>query len=208
MHTIRDQCDGHRGGFEGRAALPCKSADCPTSEVYGKGNQIPFQGDDDVVLGPTTAAAGPTRTRRWSTSSWPWLTTGKKPAGRDFPTVQHSRAPADRAVWHGDTALRPTGPKRPGPDRLRRRSAVALLSACQGSAVEAILALAECQEAVGQVFNVGSTEEVTVQELAERVLKAKEGEGQSVKVRPIQPSMEEQISFIPYDQAYAVGFEV
>ena len=42
-------------------------------------------------------------------------------------------------------------------------------------AVEAILALAECQEAVGQVFNVGSTEEVTVQELAERVLKAKEG---------------------------------
>ncbi|MFW6116879.1 MAG: NAD-dependent epimerase/dehydratase family protein, partial [bacterium] len=37
-------------------------------------------------------------------------------------------------------------------------------------AVEAIIALAESPEAVGQVFNVGSTEEVSILELARKVL--------------------------------------
>lgn len=41
--------------------------------------------------------------------------------------------------------------------------------------VQAIIALAECPEAVGQVFNVGSTEEVTTLELAHKVLALVDG---------------------------------
>jgi UDP-glucose 4-epimerase len=46
---------------------------------------------------------------------------------------------------------------------------------------------------VGEVFNVGSTEEVTICELAERVIKA--------------TSSQSKIVYVPYEEAYAPGFE-
>jgi UDP-glucose 4-epimerase len=67
-------------------------------------------------------------------------------------------------------------------------------------AVEAILALAGCDQAVGEVFNIGSTENVTIRDLAERVLAMTAGSRP-----PTAPGS--PFSFIPYDQAYAVGFE-
>jgi UDP-glucose 4-epimerase len=59
-------------------------------------------------------------------------------------------------------------------------------------AVEAILRLERAPEALGGVFNIGSTETVTIVELAERVLAA------------VQAACETQsmITFIPYEQAY------
>ncbi|MEE8585294.1 MAG: GDP-mannose 4,6-dehydratase, partial [Acidobacteriota bacterium] len=63
-------------------------------------------------------------------------------------------------------------------------------------AVAAILALAENPEAVGQVFNIGSTEEVSIRALAERVLAQAGAEGS-----------EGRIALVPYEQAYAAGFE-
>jgi UDP-glucose 4-epimerase len=47
--------------------------------------------------------------------------------------------------------------------------------------------------AVGQVFNVGNTEEVSIRELAERIKKAT-GSGS-------------EIVTIPYEEAYEAGFE-
>ena len=47
--------------------------------------------------------------------------------------------------------------------------------------------------AIGQVFNVGNTEEVTIRGLAERI-KARTGSTS-------------EIVLIPYDQAYEAGFE-
>jgi UDP-glucose 4-epimerase len=62
-----------------------------------------------------------------------------------------------------------------------------------GDAVEAVLRLIDRPAAVGQVFNVGGDEEVAIGELAERV-KACAGSSSPI-VR------------IPYDEAYAEGFE-
>ncbi len=59
--------------------------------------------------------------------------------------------------------------------------------------VQALIALAEHAEAVGQVYNVGSDQEVTVAELAWRV---KQLTGSASR-----------IVFIPYDQVYEEGFE-
>jgi UDP-glucose 4-epimerase len=59
--------------------------------------------------------------------------------------------------------------------------------------VDALLALMDEPEADGEVFNVGTTEEVTIVELAERVLAAT-GSGS-------------EISFVPYEEAYEEGFE-
>jgi UDP-glucose 4-epimerase len=58
---------------------------------------------------------------------------------------------------------------------------------------EAISKLALHPEAIGQVFNIGATYEVTIQGLAERVIELSESKS--------------EIVFIPYDEAYAPGFE-
>ena len=69
--------------------------------------------------------------------------------------------------------------------------------------VRALLLLAETPAAVGQVFNVGTTEEVTILELAQQVWTG---------VRRCAPHLQlpepaQQVTFIPYDQAYEPGFE-
>ncbi len=62
-----------------------------------------------------------------------------------------------------------------------------------GDVVPALVRLMEHPEAYGRVFNLGSTEEVSVDELARRVIAAT---GSSSKVR-----------YVPYDEAYEEGFE-
>jgi UDP-glucose 4-epimerase len=59
--------------------------------------------------------------------------------------------------------------------------------------VTAVLGLLDSPRAVGQVYNVGSQEEVSIRELAERVRSAAGSDSRIVNV--------------PYDQAYEQGFE-
>jgi UDP-glucose 4-epimerase len=62
-----------------------------------------------------------------------------------------------------------------------------------GDIVDALVQLIEHPGAYGQVFNLGGTEEVSILELAERVI-ARSGSSSSMRV-------------IPYDEAYEAGFE-
>ena len=62
-----------------------------------------------------------------------------------------------------------------------------------GDVVEGLVALSEHPEAFGKVFNLGGGEEVSIRELAERV----------IELAGSQSSLE----FIPYDTAYEAGFE-
>jgi UDP-glucose 4-epimerase len=59
--------------------------------------------------------------------------------------------------------------------------------------VDGLLRLVDNEAALGEVFNIGSSEEITIAALAERV-------------RSITGS-ESPIEFVPYEQAYASGFE-
>jgi len=59
--------------------------------------------------------------------------------------------------------------------------------------VAALIGLMDCEKAAGGVFNVGSTEEVTIAELAQ-------------KVKTLTGSSSE-IVYVPYDEAYEQGFE-
>jgi UDP-glucose 4-epimerase len=59
--------------------------------------------------------------------------------------------------------------------------------------VESILRLVATDKAVGQVTNIGSDFEVTIEDLAQRVKK--------------QSGSSSPIKFVPYDQAYEPGFE-
>jgi len=62
-----------------------------------------------------------------------------------------------------------------------------------GDTVEALIRLQNSPTAKGEVFNVGSTEEVTIRELAERVIATLHSQS--------------QLAFSSYDQAYAKGFQ-
>ena len=60
-------------------------------------------------------------------------------------------------------------------------------------AVRALIKLMQTPRAVGEVFNLGSQEEVTIKELAEKIIKL--------------TGSKSRIVYIPYDQAYEKGFE-
>ena len=60
-------------------------------------------------------------------------------------------------------------------------------------AVRACVGLMECDDAVGQVFNIGSTEEISMNDLARRVKEL--------------ANSSSDIVHIPYEQAYGKGFE-
>ena len=62
-----------------------------------------------------------------------------------------------------------------------------------GDTVEALVRLQNCRGARSQVFNVGSTEEISIRELAELVIKTLNSSS--------------GIEFVPYDDAYSPGFE-
>jgi UDP-glucose 4-epimerase len=59
--------------------------------------------------------------------------------------------------------------------------------------VEALLRLQNCDAARGEVFNVGGTEEISIRDLARRVI-------ETLGSRSV-------IEFVPYSQAYAPGFD-
>ena len=62
-----------------------------------------------------------------------------------------------------------------------------------GDVVRAVVALLDRPDAVGQVFNVGSMEEISIMRLAERIID--------------RAASSSKVDLIPYHQAYAEGFE-
>ena len=60
-------------------------------------------------------------------------------------------------------------------------------------AIEALLALVGTDKTINEVYNVGGTSEITIKELADTVIK--------------ETSSQSSIEFIPYEKAYAPGFE-
>jgi UDP-glucose 4-epimerase len=60
-------------------------------------------------------------------------------------------------------------------------------------AIEALLALVATDKTINEVYNVGGTGEITIKELADLVIK--------------ETKSQSSIEFIPYEKAYAPGFE-
>jgi UDP-glucose 4-epimerase len=62
-----------------------------------------------------------------------------------------------------------------------------------GDVVQALVRLMDAPEAVGNVFNIGSSEEISILQLAERIKELTESSS--------------EIVFVPYSEAYEEGFE-
>jgi UDP-glucose 4-epimerase len=165
-----------------------------TSEVYGKGTQVPFREDADLVLGPTTKG-------RWSYAC-------SKAIDEFLALAYHKekRLPVVLVRLFNTVGPRQTGrygmviPNFVKQALLGRPLTVfgdGTQSRCftyVSDVVGQLVALAGEPRAVGEVFNVGNDrEEVTVLDLARRV-KARAGS-------------KSEVVLVPYDQAYEEGFE-
>ena len=143
-----------------------------TSEVYGKAESFPQREEDDVVLGPSSV-------RRWSYAAG-------KLMDEHLALAYHRECGLPAVVFRLFNVVGPRQSGRFGEVIPRFADAALAGAALQvngdgqqsrcflhvDDAVEAIMLLACAPSAVGRVFNIGSSEEVSILELAERVLAA------------------------------------
>jgi UDP-glucose 4-epimerase len=164
-----------------------------TSEVYGKGVKVPFGEEDDCLVGPTTHSR--------------WAYAVSKQVDEFLGLAYHRQFGLPVVVMRFFNTVGPRQTGRYGmvvPRFVRQALQGEPLtvygdgkqSRCFGDVADvvgAVVLLAAHPGAVGQVFNVGSTEEISISALAERVIQ--------------MTGSASQIQYVPYDQAYAPGFE-
>ena len=164
-----------------------------TSEVYGKSIDVPFREDADLVLGPTEK-------HRWAYACSKLID--------EFLALAYWK---ERRLPVVIVRLFNTvGPRQTGqygmvlPNFVRQAMAGEPITVFGdgtqsrsftyvGDVVDALVKLAQEPRAVGHVFNIGNTEEITITQLAQRV-RALTGSRSSIR-------------YIPYDEAYEAGFE-
>jgi UDP-glucose 4-epimerase len=164
-----------------------------TSEVYGKSTKIPFTEEDDLVMGGTQKG-------RWSYAC--------SKAIDEFLALAYWKEKSLPVVIV--RLFNTVGPRQTGrygmvlPNFVRAALAEKPLTVfgdgtqsrcfCHvNDTVGALAQLIEHPQAVGEIFNVGSEEEISISQLA-RLVKS--------MTRSASP-----IHFIPYDEAYEAGFE-
>ena len=208
LYTVENNIQGTEAVLKAALHHHNKVLLASTSEVYGKGSRIPFSEDDDTVLGPT------------SRSRWSYAAT--KMVDEFMCLAYYHQKDVPVVIFR---LFNTVGPRQAGQygmvvprfvQQALQGEAITVYGDGQqsrcflhvGDAVAAIIALANSPEAVGQVFNVGSSEEVTILQLAQRVLHTVDAlSGQA----PTPPRMldggRERIRFVPYNEAYGADFE-
>lgn len=164
-----------------------------TSEVYGKSIDVPFREDADLVMGPTTK-------HRWAYAC--------SKAIDEFLALAYwkeRKLPVIIVRFFNTVGPRQTGQYGMVIPNFVRQALAGIPITVFGDGtqsrsfthvadvVRALMALMVEPAAIGQVVNIGNTEEVSITGLAERV-------------RTLAGSSS-PIQLIPYDQAYESGFE-
>ncbi len=193
VYTVEDNIRGTEIVLAAAAKRKLGFLITSTSEVYGKSDRDRFREDDDLLIGPPTFA-------RWSYACSKLLdeflalaywrekkvqvfvarlfnTVGPRQTGRYgmvMPRFVQAALHDEPIVIHGDG---------------KQTRCFCHVS----DVVRALTALPNQPRAVGQVYNIGSTEEVSILELAQRVKRLTE--------------CRSELRLIPYEQAYAKGFE-
>jgi len=164
-----------------------------TSEVYGKSEKTAFSEEDDLLIGPPHHS-------RWGYACSKLMD--------EFLALAYAREyelPVVIARMFNTVGPRQTGrfgmvlprfiasaqknePVKVFGDGQQTRCFCYVLDT-----VEALLRLMNTPAARGQIFNIGNTEEVTILELAQRVIETL--------------GSKSQVEFLPYDKAYAPGFD-
>ncbi len=164
-----------------------------TSEVYGLSEQVPFREDGNLVMGATTKG-------RWSYAC--------SKAIDEFLALAYWREKKLPTIVV--RLFNTVGPRQTGqygmviPTFVKQALAGRPLTVYGtgeqtrcfgyvGDVVGALVRLMDHPAAVGQVFNIGSNEEISILELAQRIKELTKSDS--------------EIVLVPYDEAYEEGFE-
>jgi UDP-glucose 4-epimerase len=193
VHTIETNVTGTEFVLKAASKKKKPVFVASTSEVYGKSAQVPFREDDDLVLGTTTKGRWSYAASKlldeflalayWKEKKLPVIVArffnivGPRQSGR-YGMVLPSFV--SQAIAGEDVTVFGTG---------KQTRCFCYVK----DAVQAILGLIARPEAIGEIFNIGTDREISIEDLAHQVI-ARVG-GRS-KVR-----------YVPYEVAYEQGFE-
>jgi UDP-glucose 4-epimerase len=193
VETIETNVNGTENILRAARLNNTKVLIASTSEVYGKSWEVPFQEDGDIVLGATSR-------NRWSYAC--------SKALDEFLALAYSSSYDLPVVVC--RFFNTVGPRQSGRygmvlprfinQALTKQPITVFGNGTQtrcfslvSEVIDSVLALLDTPEALGKVINIGSTDEITILELARRV-------------REISGSSSEIVK-IPYSEAYPEGFE-
>lgn len=193
VHTIEDNVLGTEVVLKAALRYGRRVLIASTSEVYGKGVKIPFNEEDDVVLGATSK-------NRWAYAA-------SKMVDEFLGLAYHHEYGLPVVIFRLFNTI---GPRQTGHygmvvprfvDQALQGKPITVYGDgkqkrcfCDVSdAVRAIVGLAEHPDAPGKTYNIGSTEEITITELAERI--------------KFMTESQSDIIYVPYSEAYESGFE-
>ena len=164
-----------------------------TSEIYGKSENVPFGEEDDRILGATTKSR--------------WCYSASKAIDEFLGLAYHKEKNLDMIIVR---LFNTVGPRQSGQygmvlprfiqnalqniplDVYGDGSQVRCFTYVK-DVVNAMVSLMSNPDATGQIFNIGSDEPISILELAKQII------GQS--------GSQSDINFVPYEEAYEVGFE-
>ncbi|NOZ09305.1 MAG: NAD-dependent epimerase/dehydratase family protein [FCB group bacterium] len=193
VHTIETNIKGTEAVLKSALKYNCRVLIASTSEVYGKGYKLPFNEKDDVLLGCTDK-------NRWAYAASKMV---DEFLGMAYFNEYGLEVFSTR--FFNTVGPRQTGRYGMVIPRFVRQALKNQPITVYGDGqqqrcfcdvrdvVKAVELLALNDGAVGKVFNIGGDEEISIIDLAEKVKTLTNSRSEIVK--------------IPYDQAYAPGFE-
>lgn len=193
VHTIRTNVEGTDCVLRAAKRYHKSVVITSTSEVYGKSANIPFREEDDTVSGPTTK------------HRWAYACSKAIDEFAAFAMAKETGQPVYVVRLFNTVGVRQSG--RYGMVIPRfilkalKNEPITVYgdgeqSRCFGNVRDIVQALADlvsCKEARGQVVNLGSDEEISINKLAELIKS--------------ELNSTSSIVHIPYDEAYEEGFE-
>ncbi len=188
VHTIETNIHGTEVVLDIANKRAKKVLIASSSEVYGKSEAVPFREDDDIVLGSTSFS-------RWSYAC-------SKAVDEFLGFAFHQQFGLNVVIARFFNTI---GPRQTGqygmvvprfvqsalknePLHIYGTGKQTRCFCAVNDLVDAIIALVDCPAANGRVFNIGSTEEITIEALADAIVEIAESRSKK--------------RFVPYEEAY------
>ncbi len=193
VHTIQTNIAGTEVVLDAANRFSKKILIASSSEVYGKNEKIPFHEDDDTLIGSTTFS-------RWSYAC--------SKAIDEFLALAHYEQYGLPVII--TRLFNTVGPRQTGRygmviprfvEWALKNEPIQIYGSgkqrrCFGyvnDVVDCIIGLMNCPTAPGRVYNVGSTEEISISGLADRIIEMTQSKSKK--------------KFISYEEAYGKPFD-
>jgi len=193
VHTIETNISGTEVVLESANKFGRKILIASSSEIYGKSDVVPFNEDDNIVLGSTSFS-------RWSYAC-------SKAIDEFLALAFHQQYGLKVVIARLFNTIGPRQTGRYGmvvPRFIRwalRNEPLSIYGTgrqkrcfcCVQDVVDGVIGLMNCQQAEGRVYNIGSVEEISIEALADKVIE--------------MTGSKSKKEFIPYEAAYGRPIE-